>query len=209
MGLEKNESKVYANIIADGSIRIQTDKNDPEAVLREYEVDGVKGEKYELKYSSLAGLIKKIVFQDGKFGVQLQVTSQDDEEYVLSMPVGSNFASGLLKKLPNVDLNVEVKVKPYAFTDKETGKAKKGITVYQGDDGENKVDSFFFDGKKTTNGFPELPAKKEYSEWTSDDWKVYFIGVTKFLRQYTEENVISKLAIADDEMPLPDMANEA
>ena len=205
MGLEKNESKVYANIIADGSIRIQTDKNDPEAVLREYEVDGVKGEKYELKYSSLAGLIKNIVFQDGKFGVQLQVTIQDDEEYVLSMPVNSNFASGTLKKLPNVDLLVATKFKPYSFNDKETGKNKKGITVYQL---ENKIDNFFYDGKKNTNGFPELPAKKEYKEWNSDDWKVHFIGITKFLRQYTEENIIPKLGIADDEMPLPDMANE-
>jgi len=207
MGLEKNESKVYANIIADGSIRIQTDKNDPEAVLREYEVDGVKGEKYELKYSSLAGLIKKIVFQDGKFGVQLQITIQDDEEYILSMPVGSNFGSDILKKLPNVDLAMGVKFKPYSFIDKETNKNKKGVTVYQGDnadENENKIKDFFYDGKKNINDFPVAKKGTE-----GDDWKVYFIGVTKFLRQYTEENVISKLAIADDEMPLPDMANEA
>ena len=185
MGLEKNNSKTFASIISEKPfIRVKTEESNPEAIKREYEVDGKSGIKYELAYDNLSGYIKDIQIYQGDFGKQLQVTVDD---IVLSVPLGTGFADDLLKKLPAVNLSEPVNLVPYNFED-EKRKPRKGITIYQG---EEKINNFFYDGENSLHGYPDFP--EGYESFDSEDWKVYFIGVSKFLQKYLEDNVIPKL----------------
>ena len=87
-----------------------------------------------------------------------------------------------MKKLPAINLSQPVKLIPYSFED-EKGKSKKGVTVYQG---ENKIDSYYWDKmeKKSINGMPE--PEGDTSKFDSDDWKMHFMVVRKFLIKEVE-----------------------
>jgi hypothetical protein len=94
----------------------------------------------------------------------------------------------LMKKLPNIDFTKEVVIAPYSFED-DNKKTKKGITLMQG---ENKIKSFFLDEKGLAiNDFPV--AQKEIAEMKKDDWTIYFINVTNFLKEYTQNNIVPKV----------------
>ena len=119
MGLNTSESKTYLSILSsDGSIRQQVDEHTEGAVHREYETsDGKKGEKWELKFSSFNGMIKDVRFREGDYGTQILIDLEDDEdnEYVLALPTASNFGEQFMMRLPNLNLDEEVTLKPYSF----------------------------------------------------------------------------------------------
>ncbi len=187
--LTSYEQKTYANIISDGTIRIKCDESDPKAVKRDYTLkDGTKGTKIERVYNELSGIITNLSFYEGDFGKTLQVTVSDsNEDIVLCMNVSTNFAEDLMKKLPNINLDNRVILKPYAFEDNNK-KLKKGISIIQNN---QKIKSFFHDeNNQPTNGCPGLT--KDIKEYDTDDWNIYFISVRKFLQQYIETNIIPK-----------------
>lgn len=202
MGLIENEFKNYATIISDGSIRIKSEESDPKSVLRRYELsDGTKGEKWELVYGALEGLINDIQIYDNKWGKTLQITV---DEITLSINMSSSFAIDILKKLPNVDLTQKVKFTPYSFKG-NNGKLQKGVTVTQ----ENKkILNFFFDvdKKESINGHPAFP--ENYKDFDKDDWKTYFIQISKFLQKYLLENIIPKIPKIERKAELTPAQNE-
>ena len=184
MGLKINKRHLFANIIADGTIRVQSEENNPDAVRRDYELkDGTKGTKFELVYNSLSGIITDIQIFNTNYGENLQITI---DGVILSMNITSNFADDVMKKLPNINLNKEVIFAPYSFTD-DKGKLRKGVTVTQE---SVKLTNFFYnpETKENCNGFPVL--SEDCKKYSSDDWKVYFINIRKFLRNYFEENIL-------------------
>lgn len=193
--LNTNETGRFISILgSDGTFREKVDKETPGAKFREYEVkdsktkETVKGSKWELVYNNIVGHIESIDFFSGDYGKQIHVKISDqDEDVIWAQDVSSQFTEDFLKKLPNVDLSRPVKLVPFAFTT-ETGKLKKGITLYQGD---TKVTNFFYDGVKNVNGYPD--PEKPGAEMENDDWKVYFIKARQFLVDYTAKNVIPKL----------------
>lgn len=209
MGLEKSNSKTFASIVNERPfIRIRTDESNSEAIKREYETsDGKKGIKYELGFDRLTGKITNIQIVSGDYGKQLQITI---DGVVLSISLSTGFADDILKKLPGVDFEKEASLVPYSFED-EKKRPRKGITVYQG---EEKLGNYFYDGENNLHGFPELP--ENYKEFDSEDWKVYFIGVSKFLQKYLEKNVVPKVHEAqeginissDEQTPLPSDEDE-
>jgi hypothetical protein len=186
MGLREREPKTYANIISDGTIRVQVSESDPKAVRRDYELkDGTKGTKFERVYHELSGIIEAIQFYEGDYGKTIHLVVKDgEEEIILSVGMQTNYADDLMKKLPNINFTKEVTLKPYSFTD-DKKKLRKGISIIQ--DGE-KIKSFFNDAEnKPLHGIP-VPEKKN-EEMDSDDWKMHFIKVKKFLQNFIEENV--------------------
>ena len=118
MGLQEQELKrTYANVLGDGSIRIRTTQDDPKAVRRDYELrDGTKGTKYEKVYKSVTGVITGIEFNDGEFGKQLIVELEAGMEVpvALTMPLSSNFAEDLMKKIPSLSPEAECTLSPYS-----------------------------------------------------------------------------------------------
>ena len=200
--LTLKENRTFATILADGLIHINCAEGTEGGKWRTYKTsDGTEGKKFEKVYSEIIGKISKIGFQEGKFGVQLQLTIADgaEEPVVLCMSTSSNYGEDTMKKLPNVDLEKTVKIVPFSFKD-EKGKAKKGVTIYQKDDkGETvKLGNYFYDAttKANINGYPTpKPTKKER---TSDQWKLFYGECREFLIEFiTEKFKIDETTVAE------------
>lgn len=167
-------SKKYLSVLADGHFHQSVPEGTEGAVVRTYEdKEGNEQTKTELVFNEVSGTITKLTFEDGNFGQNLEI--ELDGEGVVSLPTSSNFGEDIMKKLPAVDLSKPVRLVPYAFED--AGKSKKGVTVYQ--DGA-KVENYYWsaDRKIAING---MPSAGDTSNFKSDDWKMHFMVVRKFL----------------------------
>ncbi|MDD4070060.1 MAG: hypothetical protein PHF05_06375 [Candidatus Izemoplasmatales bacterium] len=189
--LGTRESRTFASIIG-GKIAIKCEEGTPGCVKRDYEIKatGEKGTKYEMQYDYLKGVIEKIEFVDGKFGQQIQILIDGT---TLVMGTDSKYGSDFMKKLPGINFDEVVTIRPYSM--EKDGKKLAGVTVYQQGDGEDAVkiaDQFYNkDTKEYNNGFPK--PKKETEKMSKTDWKSYFIGVQEFLVEYIINNVQEKV----------------
>jgi len=153
-------------------------------VVREGEVNGNEYRKVERTFDTLKGMIKGIDIKDSDYGTNLNVKIED---VVISTNVDSSFGQDLMKKIPGINLELPVILKPYSFKN-DKGKEVRGISITQD---EKKVTNFFVDSDKNElHGYPEFP--KDYKEWpeseAKDNWKIYRINVTKFLKNYILDN---------------------
>lgn len=186
MELKKNEGlgdRKFIVVLADGKFHQTVPEGTEGAVIRTYEDnDGAEQSKLELVFDEVKGVITSISFEDSQFGKNLQI--EIDNEGVISMGTASSFGEDLMKKLPNLDLDKEVRLVPYAFTPKGESKTKKGVTVYQD---EKKIESFYWDKEtsKNINGIPEVEG--DTKTFDSDDWKMHFMVVRKFLIKEIEK----------------------
>ena len=206
----KKKSNYYS--IKDGNFRLTTDKEDPEAVRREYTnpKTGETGVAYEREFKSLFGVIREVTFhentlKDGTVLRSIHIGLGEDENgvaQIISLAIDSRFTSDFLKRLPAIDLKREVRLAPYDFEPKE-GPRQVGISITHSNDNEHfteKVQNFFLkeeikkDKKgnekktyKTLHGFPE-PTDED-----KQDWPFYFKKVSKFLIKYAQENVCQQL----------------
>lgn len=186
--LKVKEDKIFASVLADGAIHIECDEGDEGAKKREYETsDGKIGVKFEKIYSEITGIISNVRFQDGNYGVQLQLTITDGDEKPITLSLGtaSNFGERMMEKLLAVDLTQPVTIAPYSFTD-EKGKSKKGVTVIQ--DGK-KIQNYFYDfeKKQKLHGFPE--PKKSKKPLSKDQWKMYYMEARLFMIDFITEKL--------------------
>lgn len=189
--LTLKENRTFITILADGLLHQTVEEGTEGGKWRTYKTsDGTEGKKFEKVYSEIIGKITKINFQEGKYGVQLQLEITDGKAVpvVLCMGTNSNYGEDTMKKLPNVDLEKTVKIVPFSFKD-EKGKAKKGVTIFQKNDkGETiKLANYFYDAEKkeNINGYPTpKPTKKER---TSDQWKLYYGEAREFLIEFITE----------------------
>lgn len=179
MGLTESAPRGnYLNIVQ-GKLRMPTSEDNPKAVKREWEAkDGTKGIKHELVYDEISGVITSIKFKQSDFGEQLSIGIKDDKDYIINMPSDSRYAINFMRRLPAVDLGQKVELKPYDVTD-DDGKRNTGIKITQGE----VIKDQFYDAEKKKNvgGMPEMKVENP----DADDWKVYFIGVKKFLKENT------------------------
>jgi hypothetical protein len=197
---EKLRTKgVYYSVI-EGTLRTRVDKDHPEAVAREYETrDGATAIKHELVFKALKGFITNIEFHDGDYGRTVNITLDENEEGatpVIQLNVETTYGEDFLKKLPNVDLEKEVRIAPFAFTAKDNGREMRGISLLQKDaEGKWKVkaENYFYDREKKTvqNGYPT--PEGDTKEYGKDDWKIYFLQARKFLIAYAVREVLPKL----------------
>ncbi len=196
----------FIGIKADGLFHEKVSEGTEGAELRKYELqDGTKGEKWELLYKNVRGVhITKIEFEDSDYGENILTTLSDGEnEVIWAEGTNTNFGTDYMKKLPNINFAEKVDIVPYAFTDENTGKDKRGITIYQ--NGE-KVQNFFWKDGAVSNGMPFV-SKEDGEKYDKDDWKVHFISVKKFLTNYVKENIIPKfegvVVLKSDEVEYP------
>jgi len=200
MSKEEISKKGQYYQVIDGTFRIKVPENYPGAVVREYETkDGGKGIKHERIVNALFGRIEDISFYDGDYGKNLVIRLDEDEEShlppIISLSVATNYGEDMLKKLPNINLKEEVRLRPFAFTPEDSEKERRGIEVtHRDDEGKftKKVANFFYDStnKKALNGYP-VP-EGEVSEFTNEDWKIFYLQARKFLVKYAETNILPK-----------------
>ena len=191
MPLEKiKSSKPYVTII-DGTLKQKVTKETEGAELREWELkDGTKGSKWELSYQSISGLICDLRLKEGEYGQTLEV---DFGDAILSMNTESRYFGDFVKKLIKVDVDKEISVSPFDFVG-DKGKPIKGVTIYN--DGV-KMLNYYWDATegKPCNNMPQPVG--DTSKFDNDDWKVYFIGVKKFLIEELK-TVMDKVEEADN-----------
>jgi len=191
MSLENTTPVIYVSVLSsDGTFRVQSTEDNPNAIKRDWKSkDGSEGTKYELKFNKLGGYIKGIYFKEGLFHRELRLIIVDGEDkYILSMNTDTNFATDIMKKLPNLTLDEKVSLISFSF------KNRKGITIIQ--DGEKIKDAYCdFDTKTKTrtylSGFPVVNEKKrptpeEKTKW-SKFWEAYYFEVEEYLVEKTGE----------------------
>lgn len=212
MALEQKETRRIINVLGStGDFRETVTEGTEGAKKREYETsDGKKGEKWELVYKSIGGKIVDVEFFEGEYGKNLLVTFDfEDETEPVTVSFGTNtpFGEDVMKKLPNINFNEWVVFSPFAFTD-DNGKDRKGVSITQGD---VKIQTFFTERKedkngkvtyKNINGLPEVEG--DAKDYDSDDWKIHFTKIRKFLVKYTEENIMPQFGKSAKPAPSDD-----
>ena len=196
--IEEDDVKIYDDeksglniftIISDGKFHITVPKGTPGAIEREYETsDGKKGTKYELKKTKIVGKITKLGIFDGDFGKNILIALGKNGKNIISLSANSGFGESFLKKIPNVNIEEEVMFAPYSFTT-EAGKEKRGMNLFQGEEKIKDAFSVFNEEKKEweiAEGFPT--PEGDTSKYDSDDWKVHFTKVRKYLIEDMKKN---------------------
>ena len=174
---KENSADLYLSIAA-GKLVQTVEEGTDWAVKREYKLkDGTEGCKWEIQYVNLEGIIVNAEFKDGDYGKQFILTVMNEADIIkVSMSTDSKYFSSIAKVLPNVDLGELVTINPYDFVTKD-GKKLTGVSVKQNDE---KVADYYWDGKKNLNGIPTV-SSADAKKYDSDDWKIYFTQVKKFL----------------------------
>ena len=187
MGLGKTEKKTYLSI-AFGRLRQRTTKEDTQSELRLGE-DGT--EYYERVYNFIEGFITNLFYKvHQEYGNSFEVTIDDGKEkFNLSFKENSRYCQDLLTKLPLIDLTKPVMITPFDFVPADKTDNIQGTSIKQ--DGV-KIGNFFVqkvdDKLNYSHGYPATDGKLD-----TDDFKIHMIKVKKFLRNYTEENIMPKI----------------
>jgi hypothetical protein len=199
---EIREPRLSYSIIQ-GTFRTEVDPDKPDAVRRDWKsADGKNsGTKYERIINALKGFIEKVDIIEGDYGKQVVVTLDKNSSGLnptIYMNASSREGEDFMKKLPNINLMNEVRLRPYSFTG-DDGDVVKGIDLTQTDE-EGKytlqIQSFFFDkeNRKNLHGYPDPEGDTE--SFTSEDWKNYYYQARKFLMSYVVDVMAPKLAQA-------------
>ena len=188
------EGKPFLSIIA-GSFRQKVDPGTPGAKLREYELsDGTKGEKWELSYPGWRGIVRELRVVDTEYGDVLHVEFDD---VILWLSMDKSFATDFLRKFAGADVHTEIVVTPRDFINDE-GKRVVRMSVVQCDENlKNSFCSYNPETKEWTykEGFP-VPDEK----MSKDDWKIYYLSVKKYLKNWVILNPINTIGDRDDQV---------
>jgi len=106
---------------------VRVDANHPGAVAR---VNKVNKTVHEVFYDSFTGKLVNIRTRDGGYGKSWEFDFRDKQDvYTLQLSFSNSYATNLLKILPNVDLQKEMKVQPAQKV--VEGKTKSSLFVSQ------------------------------------------------------------------------------
>ena len=190
MGLLEQEDKgrlLY--VLADGKLREQVDETTEGAKLRVVKDDDgtVKAEKWELTYPGIKGFITGVTTRDGDYGTSVLVSIRDanEEEFTLALQAKSRYGEDFLHKLPNINFEEELTIKPYSFMDGERKVA--GVSIIQGDD--KITNAFNWKNEagewESIEGYPQVDEKKKPKN--SDQWMVFFTQRREWVIDYLKE----------------------
>lgn len=203
MGLHQDkDQKRYLTILADGKLHERVDEDTEGAKVRtKKNQDGTTEEVtdkddnliYELTYPGITANVGKIQISEGDYGSNLNIdlTDEDDNQFVLSLKCDSPYGENFMQRLPNLDLNEPVVFKPYAFKPKGSDQKQRGLTLLQGEPkSEEKVANAFEkveengDREVLIKGFPMPDPKKKYN---SEKWKIFFATRREWVMDYLVE----------------------
>lgn len=177
MGLHQpNETRRLLYVLADGKLREEVPETTEGAALRIVKDDAgnIKAEKWELTYPGITGFVTGVTKYDGEYGTNINVLFKDEneEEFTVSLKAKSRYGEDFLHKLPNLNFEKEVTLKPYNFTT-DDGKDMRGVSLVQDD--VKLTNAFNWkngDEWKSVDGYPQVDEKKKPKN--SDQWSVFF-----------------------------------
>lgn len=196
-----NSDKIFYKIV-EGSLRQKVNEGHPEAVRRDWQAGGESGTVWEIPSKSIIGRITDVSFyegeKDGRKFTTLNIAfdaNEDGMTPIVAVGIDTKYAQDILKKLPNVRLDEEVRLRPFSFMPEGEDRNVVGVEITHQDHMGNftlKVKDFFYDAEKreSKNGYPVPPKDKE--EMTSKDWKRYFEDAHEYVIEYVKENIVPK-----------------
>lgn len=213
---KSTNNKMYFKVV-EGSFRRAVPAGTPDAIEREWTAGGKSGVSIELEFKHLFGFITGVEFYEGEYEgkkfTNLQITLDDDEETgktpIISVGAGTKYAFDFYHKLPNVDFEKDVRIRPFSFTPEGEDRAVIGVEIMQRDSMDKftkSIPSFFFkkEGDKSVpvNGFPTRDVP--FDEQTEEEREIYKIKRKGFLINHTKTVVIPKLTAGERSVsPIP------
>ncbi len=177
--------RIYMNVNL-GRIREKCAENTKGVEIRE-DKEGKK--HFEIVYNFIIGVLEDVFFQTHpEYGNSYKILCSDGEEhYSIQVNEDSAYGRDLLKKLPGMLRGEIYKFAPFQFTPADSTKERVGLTIIRtADDVKLQTCYQTFEQKEdkswkvtNVNGFPDYTGKPK----DKDDLKVYYIQVTKFLRE--------------------------
>jgi hypothetical protein len=191
MALENRQGGNFITILQ-GKFCQRVPEGTEGAVTRINKLGNTVHEKF---YDSFTGKLVSIRTQDGNYGKTWCFGFQDKGEiYTLQLSYSNSFAIALLKMLPNIDLNKEMKVSPSV---KEVdGKKKSSLFISQ--DGVNIKHAYT---REKPNGMPDMKQITVNGMLVWDD-----TDRIKFLHDMVVESILSKIGAAPASGPAPEAA---
>lgn len=208
---DTNSNKMYLKIV-DGSLRQKASEGHPEAIRRDWTAGGESGTVWEIPSKAAFGIITDVSFyegeKDGRKFTTLNITLDENEDGkvpVLTAGIDTKYAQEILKKLPNVDFENEVRIRPYSYLKEGDDKNTVGVEITQrGSDNtfSKKVNDYFYDWDKreVKHGYPKPPKEKE--DMTSKDWRRYFEDANDFVIEYIKSKIVPKFTVQSKADPI-------
>lgn len=196
MGLKsEKDQKRYLYVLADGKLHEKAEEGAEGAKLRVHiHDDKTETSKWEYSYPGVVGKIGDIKFYESDYGtnINIDITDEDENEFVLSLKASSRYGEAFMEALPNLDLTEEVDFTVYSFPDPKNKERKiQGMTIKQNDE---KVRSYFtaYDEATKTWSYPiegyPVPSEKTKKKNTPEVWKIFFATRNEWLKDYMTEN---------------------
>ncbi len=180
MGFENREGGKYFTILG-GKFCIRTDASNPEAKERTNKVGKVVHEMFR---DSFTGKLVNIRTKDSAYGKNWEFDFKDGSDvYTLQLSYSNSYATNILKMLPNIDLDKEMKVQPSQKV--EDGKTKSSLFISQ--DGVTLKHAYT---KDKPNGLPPMVQVKVKGQDVWDD-----SARLEFLEAMVRKDILPKLPI--------------
>lgn len=198
MGLHEQSHRTYLNVSL-GKLRQACTETTPKATSR---VTKEGKTIWELVYTGISGKLSSVIFKDHPdYGRSWTLIIDDmGKEFAVKVPEESRAGIDLLKKLPNLKQGDIYSFTPYDF--EVNGQRKSGLSIKDAFD--TKIESYYqkfseVNGKFKVENLHDFPTPDgDTNKYTKDDWKIYFIRVSKFLREKALEYLKSfKLKIGE------------
>ena len=141
----------------------------PNYMTQEYTFQDEVKERAGAAYESLVGKVTRVLFMEGKFGelLNVSVTNASGDVFVLGIKMGSRNSTPMMKGLLMADLEKDLKVSPYDFISKDTGKRVVGLSFKQ--DGEKiKLNEFEGDSPTKESEFFKTAGSKKIKRFFED-----------------------------------------
>ncbi len=179
-------NKVYYSIVG-GTFTTKVPASHPQAKER---INKLGKQVFEREVGGLEGKIENIDIEQSEYGPQLKITlsaNSEGKNPVIGIGLETKHGRELLRKLPAVDLNDDVRFIPYKFTPEGADDAISGLNLFQND---IKVGSHFWDANTKTfkDGHPII----DWNEASDSKKKIYKIERDEFLKNYLIKNILPK-----------------
>lgn len=181
-GTNERSNRTFIKIV-NGKFAESVNEDHPKAVKRYSE--NKQKDVYEVLDDFISGRITGMELRKGDYGWELLLNVRDvDESYQIQIQTNNQYFTTFANKLPNINLNQDVHLEPYAFNDKEkkkpSGEPRRviGMTVKQG--GEKIMGVY---GKD--NPIPGLTFPRGGDD---EDIKMYYMQEEKFYRALVQKH---------------------
>ncbi len=185
-------NKTYYSIVG-GTFTTKVTQSHSQAKER---INKLGKQVFEREVGGLEGTIENIDIEQSEYGPQLKITlsaTSDGKNPVIGIGLETKHGRELLRKLPAVNLEEDVRFIPYKFTPEGADDPISGLNLFQND---VKVQSHFWDANSKT--FKENHPTIDWDAASESQKKIYKITRDEFLKSYLITQILPKFDRRDN-----------